>query len=162
MYLEISWTIPCQTNQQSILNERISKYGIATVWLMSWNNFFTAMHKRKTVWPSKCAYIFQVYIFTGFCVGVSILAVLLILIFLTNLESSTKKSEKTRRKDVLAKVSGVVRLLLTSRDQHLLIPLTVVGGITMAFITGDFNVVTNKSIISYWSRILYPELLDNT
>ena len=70
------------------------------------------------------------------------LAILIILIFLTNLAShSQPKHNRSRRKDVLAKVSGVVRLLLTSRDQQLLVPLTVVGGITMAFIAGDFTVV---------------------
>ena len=103
--------------------------------------------------------LFQINTFTGFCVGVSVCAILLILIFLTNLASHSQPNpNRSRRKDVLAKVSGVVRLLLTSRDQQLLVPLTVVGGITMAFIAGDFTVVRLLFVWKdncYWVQVMH-------
>lgn len=87
-------------------------------------------------------YVFflQVNIFTGFCVTVSVLALLLILIFLTRVKTPKSKQKYT----VWEKVSGVFRLMFTSRDLQLLVPDTIVGGITMAFITGDYNVVRSR------------------
>ncbi|KAL4235139.1 hypothetical protein ACF0H5_006777 [Mactra antiquata] len=75
----------------------------------------------------------QIYIFTGACCGLSILAILLMAFFITDING-----QKTSGR-VWSLVKQVSLLLCTSRSQHLLMFPTLLSGLTEGFLYGDFT-----------------------
>ncbi|KAL4235141.1 Protein unc-93 A [Mactra antiquata] len=75
----------------------------------------------------------QIYIFTGACCGLNILAILLTVFFITDITG-----QKTSGR-VWSLAQQVSLLLCTSRSQHLLLFPTLLGGLAEGFLYGDFT-----------------------
>lgn len=74
--------------------------------------------------------------FTGLCAGISTLAVLLTLVFATNVSSGGRNLDSVCRKLRL-----VTKQIFTSRNQILLISASLYGGLANGFTAGDFTSV---------------------
>ena len=85
--------------------------------------------------------MFQIYIYTSFCVGTSLLGALCLCFLRLDIQSTTV-SNKSVRKNILA----VCLLMVKSRDQNLLIIPSLSRGITLSFLMGDFTAVS-------WSKL---------
>ena len=83
---------------------------------------------------------FQLFIFTGFCVGLGCLAIAITSIFLDNITLP-----QTPRASMSSTLKFVLGHIARSRTQQLLIIPTVFRGFNLGFIMVDFTVVSNVS-----------------
>lgn len=83
----------------------------------------------------KCSICFQVFMYTGACVGILLLAIILITLGLTNISTVSTSS------DVKSLVQQVMRQIFFSTTQHLLIFPTLLNGLSQGFLVSDFTQV---------------------
>ncbi|XP_045192102.2 protein unc-93 homolog A-like isoform X1 [Mercenaria mercenaria] len=76
----------------------------------------------------------QVYIFTGFCSGITAFAMVLLISFLTNVGSRINTSSA-----ICKQIRRVAVHLMTSRNQQFLIVSSIFGGLASGFVVGDFT-----------------------
>ena len=81
-------------------------------------------------------FLFQVNIFTGFCSGIITFAVLVVTVFLTNINTVSKLSSNCCKQSRM-----VLTHLFHSRNQQLLFLPSILGGLANGFIVGDFTSV---------------------
>ncbi|XP_060607469.1 protein unc-93 homolog A-like isoform X1 [Ruditapes philippinarum] len=76
----------------------------------------------------------QVYTFTGFCSGITAFAILLMIVFLTNISTDSGKSHSACRQSRM-----VATHMFRSRDQQLLFCSSIFSGLASGFLIGDFT-----------------------
>ncbi|XP_060601850.1 protein unc-93 homolog A-like isoform X2 [Ruditapes philippinarum] len=76
----------------------------------------------------------QVYTFTGFCSGITAFAILLVIVFLTNISTDSGKSHSACRQSRM-----VATHMFRSRDQQLLFCSSIFSGLASGFLIGDFT-----------------------
>ncbi|KAL4235140.1 Ion channel regulatory protein UNC-93 [Mactra antiquata] len=75
----------------------------------------------------------QIYIYTGACCGFIIVAMFLMIVLVTDISIESTSS------NVCTLIQQVSRQMCTSKTQHLLFFPSLLGGLTFAFISGDFT-----------------------
>ena len=85
----------------------------------------------------------QIYIYSGFCLTCGVISTLLMALLLDNIKPRLETKASTKKL-----LTSIIRQLLHSGYQQLLIPVTIYRGFAGAFIVGDFNAVgTNVLLI---------------
>ncbi|XP_045192103.2 protein unc-93 homolog A-like [Mercenaria mercenaria] len=146
----------------TVIQDRVTLFlGIVYAFIFSsniWGNLFSSIvfrHKdsnntsedlEKFCGPNYCPYRDlnmslivpptpkQVYVFTGFCSGVTAVAILLMISFVANIGSEINTSSS-----ICKQFRRVAVHLITSKEQQLLVVSSVFSGLANGFVVGDFT-----------------------
>ena len=88
-------------------------------------------------------HLFQIYVYSGICLGFGLLAMILMATLLDNLKTQQTKSSSRKL------LTETLRHFWHSGYQKLLVSVTIYRGLSPSFLIGDFNAVSHLALYHF-------------